>query len=237
MIDIESRLHADGAHWRNHQSDAISEAKSEDYGNLPLSLHPVTSRPSFSRRWLVSALVAAVVALLIAFTFTRLHSSGSEQAASPTTTAVAVPPLTLATVPASADPVMPPAPSAVARIGLPQPKPVEIISTGKGVISMPWALTSVSSNGKLLTVLYAAGDGDCHVPAGFEVKQSETSVELIAVSTAKSPKSAQDGCASQLILAQATITLSMPLNKRALLHAPTDPGWSNVLQSTLDQLK
>lgn len=92
--------------------------------------------------------------------------------------------------------------------------------------SMPWRF--VALDGKVLRVVFVAGDGACVLPRGFSVSFTKTSLELWVLSTTDSGQAA---CPARLERGAADVTLAEPLNGRVLIHAPTDRQW---LDSMLD---
>ena len=90
---------------------------------------------------------------------------------------------------------------------------------------MPWRFVSLGDDGAKLEVLYVKGDGgSCTMPAGFQVQETTTTIELWAWSTTDS---SQEACADSLAVGRQIVTLPAPLASRTLLHAPTDPQWSS----------
>ena len=91
--------------------------------------------------------------------------------------------------------------------------------------NMPWRFVSLGDDGTKLEVVYVKGDGgSCVTPAGFQVHETTTTVELWAWSTTDS---SQEACADSLAVGREIVTLPAPLGSRTLLHAPTDPQWSS----------
>ena len=95
--------------------------------------------------------------------------------------------------------------------------------TGKPT-SVPWQFVSLGDDGTKLEVFYVKGDGGCTMPAGFQVQETTTTVELWAWSTTDE---SQEACAAMLAVGREIVTLPAPLGSRTLLHAPTDPQWSS----------
>ncbi|WP_426515105.1 hypothetical protein ACPPVQ_10825 [Diaminobutyricibacter sp. McL0618] len=86
--------------------------------------------------------------------------------------------------------------------------------------SMPWRF--VALEGDVLRMVFAAGDGACVLHRGFSITSTKTLVEVRVLSVTDTSQTARP---SRLELGAADVTLTEPLDGRALVHSPTDPQW------------
>jgi hypothetical protein len=93
-----------------------------------------------------------------------------------------------------------------------------------GLTSVPWRLTGVSADGRIITIDASRGGG-CTVPRGFSLTQTAESVEIWSfVKTVRSVGSAR--CPDTVAHGSFSFTLAAPLGSRHLLHPPYDHDWS-----------
>lgn len=99
-------------------------------------------------------------------------------------------------------------------------KPAPLISPkcAASLASAPWRLIAISSDERTLTVWANQGSA-CDKPAGIEVTESRTNVELVSVYAQGRPPSG-DGCLASLDAPLWSVRLQRPLGQRTLAHAP-----------------
>ncbi len=107
--------------------------------------------------------------------------------------------------------------------GMPSPQPaMTIFAPAADLLSLPWRLVSV--NGERLTILFVAGDDSCVFPVGVHVDETDTQVEISALSK----DNGHGSCADRLTREIAYVELHQPLSNRSLMHAPVDKTWANT---------
>ena len=89
--------------------------------------------------------------------------------------------------------------------------------------SLPWALLRVRDGGRSLDIGYIAGGG-CTSWRGFEVVETNTSVEIAALAKTTHPSAGQ-ACSLELAFGSSTVPLASPMGTRKLLHGQVDPAW------------
>lgn len=165
--------------------------------------------PAMPRRRGLAAIRASGAAVLLALGLSSCTTRPPEQpqpAAEPTSPGITEHP------PAAPTAV----PSTLARSVAPAP----LISTlrARTLTSSPWTLVAISPDGRTLSVRANQGGG-CDSPAGMEVTQTSSEVEVASLYTENSPPPGE-GCAAYLATPLWTIQLTQPLGNRPLVHAP-----------------
>lgn len=208
MTDIDDLLRADGGRWR--QEHRIE-------GNAPIRVNtPPLAAAARRRRSMRYRLVLSCGLAVLAVAFVALMLSDDHGEHRPLTSVGGTP-----TSPASTDALVPAHIAAPVNIAeLPPGRRLGPHVHGH-LLSMPWELLGVRDGGKSLAIFYASGDDYDIKHIGFRVFETDTSVELIAVSRDTSSGGEEPG---NYATNAALISLSRPLGQRALLHAPTD--WS-----------
>lgn len=87
---------------------------------------------------------------------------------------------------------------------------------------MPWRLVSLTGN--RLTILFVAGDDSCVFRVGVHVEETDTHVEVWALSR----DNGRGTCADRLARGIAYVDLDQPLSRRSLVHGPVDKTWANT---------
>lgn len=206
MPDIERLLIEDARAWRAGLDSAPAS------GTAAVQL--ASGEPHW--RW-TTGLAAAVVLAVMTLIGTGVYSTtrGRSHPAGPAAINV---------VQAMRDPLTPNV-DWRERAALPA-KIVPVPSAGDSASSsMPWKFQSLSADGRVLTIVYAAGDGSCTTPVGIAVEQTSTYVALEPISWTDRT---QQACPSVFVPGRAVITLDTPLGTRALLHPQVDQKWKNV---------
>ena len=99
---------------------------------------------------------------------------------------------------------------------------------GKQFSAMPWKFQALSADGRTITIVYVAGDGDCTKSAGVTLVQTSS---LVAISPYSINQLDRSACPSMLQLARVRVVLSQPLGSRRLLHPEVDPAWQQAARS------
>jgi hypothetical protein len=99
----------------------------------------------------------------------------------------------------------------------------------RGLTSMPWVLTGIDRTGRVLGIVYAAGDGlgSCVTHRGIMITETPSTVTISALSKTDPTQAA---CPASLRLGRTTVQLAQPIGHRDLLHPPVDSNWANVLR-------
>lgn len=217
MKSIEDRLMQDAAVWRATVHGLhTSTAEILDAHNLS----GTRAERSYTRRVIVPAAAAALaVGAIVAVVAVVTHGSASS---STTTPEVAGQP----TSPASADTDQ----HSLSPSAEPSGGPVVLLTPtqASGLISTPWRLIQIAGSETMLGVSYVEGDGDCVTPVGFRVLESDSSVEVWALSRKASGRGA---CGNALKIGTGTVLLDTPLGSRTILHGPVNKAWTGTANS------
>lgn len=215
--DIDFMLRADALRWRDELDVAGDPAVTSDDPADTVYLDPGRQPKSDSnrRRLLAAAIgIAALVAVTVlgAGLSRTSHRTGTGPAA--------------ATASASVDPLSPAANGYLFPGTAPSAATTAQPNSIAGRISMPWELSSISPNGKAITIYYAQGDGYCITAAGIVVQQTSSYVSIQPVSV----NHRQSACPTLLKTGWVKVTLDSPLGTRKLLHPAVSKEWQTALQ-------
>jgi len=104
------------------------------------------------------------------------------------------------------------------------------VVTQAGDTSLPWKFVSLSPDGRVIQLVWVAGDGSCTHLDGILVEETAATVTVTAGATTDW---SQKACPAMAKVGAGTLTLSAPLGYRTLWHAPVSELW-DVVARVLD---